>query len=160
MKNCLFLWGVLFLTLSPLCAQQAVENDSIRLLPLSEIAKLMEQQSAPINSGWLEFDNTLPKSLIESKEHPRLSLHPYTANTPCNWDPIFHKKIAITPQTWRTRQEVPQTLAFGHAFRAGGQAGPAVAPSEIDLMLLFTRDFWRFHWKKNRARTLEVLKGY
>ena len=54
---------------------------------------------------WLLPDASLPVSLpdeIPLDKRKMLTLRPYTANTPYNWDPVRKKKIKVTKDTWRS----------------------------------------------------------
>ena len=42
-----------------------------------------------VEKKWMLPDESLPEALPKPKVV--LSLMPYKANTPCNWDPVFHK---------------------------------------------------------------------
>ena len=52
-----------------------------------------------VEKKWMLPDESLPEALPKPKVV--LSLMPYKANTPCNWDPVFQKKIRMDKNTWR-----------------------------------------------------------
>lgn len=54
----------------------------------------------PKTKNWLLPDESLPSALPEKKKLV-LTLHPYTANTRFDWDPIYQKKIKVGKDTWR-----------------------------------------------------------
>lgn len=57
---------------------------------------------ASANKPWMDFNTALPPSLSgKAKKTVRLSLHPYTANTKYDWDPVYQKKINVNENTWR-----------------------------------------------------------
>lgn len=108
---------------------------------------------------WMDFDTSLPTSsspnyLLDTPEgRARLSLTPYKPNTPYNWDPIRHRKIAVGPDTWRNPMHRFMPSALPGNWREAGKGG-------MNLMLLFTKDFWSFKQKQRRRRTLEALQTY
>ncbi len=102
-------------------AQELIANDSLkveRILENDEIhinedlinsidfgSGVMGKQMIMDSKSWLSPDNTLPS--ITPNEMPLdkrqiLSLKPYKANTPYNWDPIKQKKIRVNRDTWRS----------------------------------------------------------
>lgn len=133
---------------------------------------------------WLSPDESLPSVL--PKAVPVFSLMPYTPTTRYDWDPVFRKKIRITKDTWRgdpfshlyaRTGYKPNTINLGKGVTGRGtlQRGADFVPPHVavhcygaagveigglDLMLVFTKDFWDRKGKKRRARTLEVLKTY
>ena len=58
-------------------------------------------------------DESLPEALPKPKVV--LSLMPYKANTPYNWDPVFQKKIRMDKNTWRgdPHYEIRNPMAGG-----------------------------------------------
>lgn len=54
----------------------------------------------PKEKNWLLPDESLPAAL-PGKKKLVLTLHPYTANTRFDWDPIYQKKIKVGKDTWR-----------------------------------------------------------
>ena len=136
----------------------------------------------------LRLDETLPQVL--EKKKVVLTLRPYTANTKYNWDPIYQKKIRVDADTWRgdpfveLYQTVPSNWAknvYDKGIRSSygmmvptqsmvhtsamklGKSGVTVNGGTIgglDLMTIFTKDFWDKKGRNRRSRTLEVLKAY
>ena len=106
---------------------------------------------------WMRFDETLPQ--VRKKKKIILTLHPYTARTKYNWDPVYQKKINIDAYTWEKAFALP-------AYNSGialGRRGVTVQGGTIgglDFMILFTKDFWDKKGRETRSRTLEVLKAY
>lgn len=134
---------------------------------------------------WLEFDESLPYT-PEKKEQKkvRLTLHPYTPTTKYNWDPVYQCKIDIdkpgmtvdfiysdwakSPLDPGPRESVEQIEATGLRYRftervnnvtVGSWQG-ATGSGGLDLMRVFTKDFWNRKAVKRRARTREVLRNY
>lgn len=137
---------------------------------------------------WMEFDESLP--FVPSKEEKkkvRLTLRPYTPTTKYNWDPVYQCKIDIdkpkmkvdliysnwakSPLDAGPRESIEQIEATGLRYRftervnnvtvgswQGAAAGGGV--SGLDLMYVFTKDFWNRKAVKRRARTREVLRSY
>ncbi len=54
--------------------------------------------------SWLLPDETLPVALpgeVSLDMRQMLTLRPYKANTPYNWDPVKQKRISVKKDTWR-----------------------------------------------------------
>lgn len=210
MTKRLLLWGSLTCFSLLVRAQHWSVQDSInlkRLLNGSEELNLnkksirqidfgdhpMEQKQS-VEKDWLLPDETLPTALPKAKV--TLTLHPYTAQTRYDWDPVYQRKINVTHRTWqegssadlwaklnpakwkerlrngeldfkllseRAHMTIPSSpvfnqknrLALGHeGYFTGG------AITGLDLMLLFTKDFWDVKGRERRERTLELLKTY
>ena len=102
---------------------------------------------------WMQFDETLPVPDSIRTRKGYLTLFPYTANTPYNWDPIRRRKIEVDENTWRGDPL--------YEMKHCAPPGPGtVTPSGYSLMAIFTKDFWAVKARKRRARTLEVLRHY
>ncbi len=119
-----------------------------------------------------------------------MTLRPYTPTTPYNWDPVRQEKIDIDkalrgtfshltelkiPTDWAEnpldagpRKTVEQIEATGLRYRMTERANgmvvgswqPASGGGSLDMMRIFTRDFWSFRKRKRRAKTLEVIQAY
>lgn len=147
---------LLFVAIAPLGAQQWTSQDSLRL------HRILEQEEQPrlnpdalreleqnfmgvprmdASRPWMEANPTLPYT--SPKPKGRMTLHPYSANTPYNWDPVYQCKIDI---------DRPKGMSIP---RVAG-----VSPSGYSLMTIFTREFWDRKGRHRRARTLEVLRTY
>lgn len=116
-----FMLLLLLICSNNLFAQDWTRQDSLKLKQLLESEgeiKLNKEAVGKINFGnkiegeplislekeWLEPDATLPKVIQDAEPiNPKqfLSLRPYNASTPCNWDPIYRKKIKMNVDTWR-----------------------------------------------------------
>lgn len=117
MKRFILFWGLLCAVAFPLYAQNWTPQDSLRLQQLlkgegevklnPEVLKELEKSGplgtpkAVINKSWMYFDNTMPIMPKAPEKKIVLTLHPYTANTKYNWDPVYQKKIKIDKDTWR-----------------------------------------------------------
>lgn len=116
--------------------------------------------------NWMLPDESLPEALPKPK--PILTLMPYTANTPYNWDPIARKKIKVDKNTWRSVNPVVENIRKSLAeVRTGnvrlGHSGVYLnggAIGGLDLMTVFTKNFWDKSGRERRERTLEVLRTY
>ena len=92
-------------------------------------------------------------------------MSPYTATTPYDWDPVYQKKIRVTKNTWRGDlfYELRQLLYTKSSNISLGKGGVYISGGAIgglDLMAMFTRDFWSKKRLETRDRTLEVLRTY
>lgn len=113
--------------------------------------------------SWMRFDESLPQVLPKPKVV--LTLTPYTATTPYDWDPVYQKKIRVTKNTWRGDPfyELRQLLYAKSSTLFLGKGGVYISGGAIggvDLMAMFTRDFWSKKRQETRERTLEVLRTY
>ncbi|WP_270437929.1 DUF4858 domain-containing protein [Bacteroides bouchesdurhonensis] len=113
--------------------------------------------------SWMHFDESLPQVLPKPKVV--LTLSPYTATTPYDWDPVYQKKIRVTKNTWRGDPfyELRQLLYTKSSNISLGKGGVYISGGAIgglDLMAMFTRDFWSKKRLETRDRTLEVLRTY
>ena len=113
--------------------------------------------------SWMHFDESLPRVLPKPKVV--LTLSPYTATTPYDWDPVYQKKIRVTKNTWRGDPfyELRQLLYTKSSNISLGKGGVYISGGAIgglDLMAMFTRDFWSKKRLETRDRTLEVLRRY
>lgn len=113
--------------------------------------------------SWMHFDESLPQVLPKPKVV--LTLSPYTATTPYDWDPVYQKKIRVTKNTWRGDPfyELRQLLYTKSSNISLGKGGVYISGGAIgglDLMAMFTRDFWSKKRLETRDRTLEVLRKY
>lgn len=173
--------------------------DAVKQIDLSTP---MGAPRAVTNKSWLQVDETLPT--VNNKKKIILTLHPYTARTKYNWDPVYQRKIKVDTDTWRMdlttiiptnwaktpmdkgiRGSLEEIRASGvrqHMLgeRANGMmvTSYSMSPPDaiklgkkgatlnggtiggLDLMTIFTKDFWDKKGRANRERTLEVLKAY
>lgn len=173
--------------------------DAVKQIDLS--TPLGAPRTVKDKSG-LRVDETLPT--VNNKKKIVLTLHPYSARTKYNWDPIYQRKIKIDADTWRMdlttiiptnwaktpmdkgiRGSLEEIRASGvrrHMLgeRANGMMVTSYSMSSpdaiklgkkgatlnggtvggLDLMTVFTKDFWDKKGRATRERTLEVLKAY
>lgn len=87
----------------------------------------------------------------------------YNANTtiPSNWaksplDPGIRRSVVEIEATGLRYEIFSDHLHGTHGSGWVRQSGP----SGVDLLTVFTKDFWDFKGKKNRTRTKEVLDAY
>ncbi len=161
MKHLIFLLVLPVMAAMSLQAQEFTAQDSLHLQQLlgregeielnpnalQELRRSLmpDTQHMDMQKPWMEPDFTLPNGIhTEPRPKVRLTLRPYSANTPYNWDPVYQCKIDIDHPKGMT---VPRL------------AGCA-SPSGYSLMAIFTREFWDRKGKRRRARTLEVLRDY
>lgn len=190
---------VLIVSFAALWARaQGIAKDSLnldRVLKMKEEPELNPEAIGQIDLGsgvgtprlseeknWMLPDETLPMKLPKKKVI--LTLHPYTATTRYDWDPIYQRKMRITRDTWRADPlgklykylfptNKPRTLMDGDIRESRqdirdsgipiGRSGVTVSGGCIrglDLMAVFTKDFWDKKGRARRARTLDVLRTY
>ncbi|MDE5710046.1 DUF4858 domain-containing protein [Bacteroides sp.] len=162
MNRFVFIYGLLCAVAFPVCAQNWTPQDSLKLQrllqgegemkvnphALKELQmNMLGTPKASADRPWMDFDTSLPK---EPKKTVRLTLHPYTANTKYNWDPVYQKKIKVEKDTWRGDPFYALKQVPVYKGKAGG----------YDLMTIFTREFWDVKGRKRRVRTLKELKMY
>ena len=137
---------------------------------------------------WLMHDESLPVALPNKQPLDKkvyLSLRPYTANTPYDYDPVRQKKIKVNKDTWRNdpfrhfktqfiysnwakspldkgvRNSLAEIEASGQRQNPFTQSWHSTsAPTGNDFMPPFTKDFWNRSAVKRRRRTMEVLSQY
>lgn len=203
-------------------AQEWTKQDSLRLQKLlnsdkelnlnQDVVKQIDFGSAvgaprmSMEKNWMMPDESLPEALPKPKVV--LSLMPYKANTPYNWDPVYQRKIKMDKNTWRgdpyyeirhqrsytnwarnplaggIRYSLDEIRASGvrvrqMSERANGMMVNTVVMDNpiplssgsgvyingvtiggLDLMAVFTKEFWNKKGRERRERTLEVLKAY
>ncbi len=157
MKPVFVLCTLLLAAACPLWAQQWSVQDSVRLQrilgqeeqprlnpdALRELEQMfMGTPRMDASRPWMEADPTLPHT--SPKPKVKMTLRPYSANTPYNWDPVYQCKIDI---------DRPEGMTIPRV--AGG-----ASPSGYSLMAIFTREFWDRKGRRRRARTLEALRMY
>lgn len=117
MKQFVCLFGLLCAVALPFYAQNWTPQDSLRLQQFlkgdgevklnPEALKELEINGpsggpkAVINKSWMDFNTTMPMMPKMPEKKVVLTLHPYTANTKYNWDPVYQKKIKVKEDTWR-----------------------------------------------------------
>ena len=143
--------------------------------------------------NWTKEDSLRLHRLLRHGIHPRkikLTLFPYTANTPYNWDPVRQRKIDVDENTWRgdsfyelktltvysnwakspldagPRESLEQIEATGLRYAPVGQAGSHMVYGWSSVgrpsgySLMPEEGFWKVKARKRRARTLEALRTY
>lgn len=134
MRKSILIIGLLYAVAFPLCAQNWTSQDSLKLQQLlkgdTEVKvnpdalkelrlNMTGTPKASADKPWLEFDTTLPASLPgEPEKNIKLPLHPYTANTKYNWNPVYQKKIKIDENTWRGDPYYELKTLFNYTNRA------------------------------------------
>ena len=74
-----------------------LNQDAVKQIDFGKVGGIPMQ---PKQKNWLLPDESLP-SALENKKKIVLTLHPYTASTRFDWDPIYQKKIKVGKDTWR-----------------------------------------------------------
>ena len=141
-----FLWLFYLIALTQICtAQELSKQDSIRLSAILDGDQELHINKDVINqidfgSGvlgtpliitdkqWLAPDATLPSvhpNDIPMDKRRILSLKPYKANTPYNWDPIREKKVKVTKDTWRSDpfHEIKNRRIYSNWAKSPHEAG-------------------------------------
>ena len=205
MRRFCCLYGLLWLAVLPLCAQDWTKADSLRLQQLlqseGEIIlnlDILKEVEEPLGGSpraveskpWLEVDETLPAVQGVRPRKVKLTLFPYTANTPYNWDPVRQRKIKVDKNTWRNdpfyelktltlysdwakspldagpRETVEQIEATGLRYVVTGRVanqsvlGWQAVSRPSGYSLMPDKGALRVRARKRRARTLEVLRAY
>ena len=132
----------------------------------------------PIQINNIGPDETLPQN---AGKKIVLTMTPYKASTPYNWDPIFHCKLVQVNGQWEplngpqhyTDQSRATTLASSITSKIAGEKGLRGLQlghsglyvnggniSGMDLMFFFEKRFWDFKQNSIRKKTLDILKGY
>lgn len=125
-----------------------LNRDAVRSIDLSpKSSSLLPEAHKP----WLEFDNSLPTLPKGHSDSIRLTLYPYTANTPYNYDPVLRKYFKVYGVKERSRYPFMEKKYL---------PAPVPLPHGVDLMKPFTKEFWQFKLKKNREKTRILLKEY
>lgn len=204
-KRFRYLYGLLWLTVLPLHAQGWTKADSLRLWQLlqsdgeiilrPDILKevdepLWESPEVVGSKSWLEVDGTLPSVQGIRPRKVKLTLFPYTASTPYNWDPVRQCKIKVGKHTWRNDPfyELKTRTIYSNWARSPLDAGPRETVEQIEATglryvvvgrvanrvvlrwqavgppsgysLMPDKGAWNIRARKRRARTLEVLRMY
>ena len=204
MSRYVILFGLLCLATLPLRAQHWTKEDSLRLHrllgqegeiklnphALEELSRAFGSPQAVQEKPWLEVDETLPAVDGIRPRKIKMTLFPYTANTPYNWDPVRQRKIDVDENTWRgdrfhelktltvysnwakspldagPRETVEQIEATGLHYAPIGQAGShmvygwSATKGPSGYSLMPDKGFWKVKARKRRARTLEALRTY
>lgn len=198
------LCGLLLMAVFPLCAQNWTKADSLRLEQLLQTdgeiqlnLDLLKEAESPWgipksmeSKPWLEVDETLPAVQGIHPQKVKLTLFPYTANTPYNWDPVRQCKINVDKNTWRNDPfyELKTMTVYSNWAKSPIDAGPRESLEQIEATglryqvlgrvanqsvmgwqavkrpsgysLMPEKGAWRVRARKRRARTLEVLRTY
>ena len=204
MSRYTLLMGLLCLVVLPLYAQEWTKEDSLRLdrllrqegeiklnsKALEELNQAMGNPKMVEEKPWLEVDETLPAVDGIRPRKIKMTLFPYTANTPYNWDPVRQRKIDVDENTWRgdpfyelktltvysnwakspldagPRESLEQIEATGLRYAPIAQAGShtvygwSATGRPSGYSLMPEKGFWKVKARKLRARTLEVLRAY
>lgn len=204
MSRYVILIGLLCLAVLPLYAQNWTQEDSLRLHrllkqegeielnphALEELSRAFGSPQATQEKPWLEVDETLPAIDGIRPRKIKLTLFPYTANTPYNWDPVRQRKIDVDENTWRgdpfyelktltvysnwakspldagPRESLEQIEATGLRYVPVGQMGSHTVYGWSSVgrpsgySLMPEKGFWKVKARKRRARTLEALRAY
>lgn len=161
MKRIYLIFLGLMIGVSLSYAQTKGSDDEIRINPdaLRELEQntWVDAPKADKAKPWLQFDETLPSSPFRGPQIKRvLTLHPYKANTAYNWDPVYMKKIKIDKDSWRPLRFYALTRTSEQKVVMGGKQAVCTG----DFMWVFTKDFWQFQQRKNRAKTQQILREY
>ena len=137
---------------------------------------------------WLYFDETLP-SVSTTPKKIIYTLMPYTPTTPHDWDPILQRKIrreeygkplklsmekmeslsvknvkGMHYYMFRERANgtMIHSMAIDNSIPVGknGAYVNAGIVGGLDLMRVFTKDFWDFKGRETRRNTQNVLNFY
>ena len=210
MTKCFILFLLICLSVPVVYSQEWTKKDSLnlsRVLKEEGEIKLNPEAVKQIDFGsdimgtplmsteknWMLPDESLPSALpntLPLEKRQMLSLHPYKANTPYDWDPVYQKKIQVGKDTWRgdpfyriktfrgytntskaplrvmviTQPSLTEIeaikLQYKPLFGQSNGSMAGVAIGGFNFMYVFSKDFWDKKGRERRARTLEVLKTY
>lgn len=172
--------SVVFLLLTGACYAQWTPEDSLRLknsLKNGEELKLNKEAvrriefntdaEAPRMSkekGWMRFDESLPRVISPSSVVESDSLYSRRRITgeklPLLMLEIYNPAYASLPlDTLTVTMEIklppPDGISLGNGVRVSGGLF-----SGLDLLQVFTKEFWQFRKKRMRAGTYEALGKY
>lgn len=150
-----FMLSIAFLLLTGVCYAQSAAEDSLRLKKLGkngedlklneEVVKRIKFDSKAKNprmseeKKWMRFDDTLPDIIP-----------PATVTDSCYSDSIRTLEIKMVIQLPPLKG-----ISLGHGVWLDGGL-----ISGLDMLQIFTKDFWQFRKKQMRKHTLEVLGDY
>lgn len=179
MWKSLFVSAVLLL-LTGACYAQRNKEDSLQLKKtLKEGGELKLNQEAvkQIRFGndaevpqmskekrWLRLDESLPRvtrpsSIVESDSlynKKRMSTIRLSLRIPQSHETIYQPLPLDTLKiTMGMQLPPPEGISLGNGVRVNGGLF-----SGLDLLQVFTREFWQFRKKRMRARTFEALDKY
>lgn len=143
-RRLFLLMGVSLMAFAGLCAQEWNAEDSLRLQELLQSEGEIKLNAKALKEMGVELPEVVPLP-VEYK--PWLA---YDASLP-----QVKKDIRTEVLTLRHYGIDPNLLLGLHRKIQDGHA-----PKGYDLMLLFTREFWQFNRRKQRERTLTLLKSY
>lgn len=126
---------------------------------LEELRMNFGMQQSDTYKPWLEYDTTLPDMPNDEETaqlRALLTLYPYKADTPYNWDPIYRRKIKVDKDTWRGDPFRKVKIGIAYSAKRNG----VTKPSGLDFMKIFTKDFWKRETTRQRALTLKILRAY
>ena len=199
MTKCFILFLLICLSVPVVYSQEWTKKDSLnlsRVLKEEGEIKLNPEAVKQIDFGsdimgtplmsteknWMLPDESLPSALpntLPLEKRQMLSLHPYKANTPYDWDPVYQKKIQVGKDTWRgdpfyriktfrgytntskaplrvmviTQPSLTEIeaikLQYKPLFGQSNGSMAGVAIGGFNFMYVFTKDFWD---KKGRER--------
>lgn len=75
-----------------------LNQEAVKLIDFGKVTGMPQMST---EKDWMLPDVSLPSALPNNKPKVVLSLFPYKANTPYNWDPVFQIKIKVGKDTWR-----------------------------------------------------------
>jgi hypothetical protein len=131
----------------------------------------------PMQLNHISPDETLPQ---DAGKKYVLTMNPYKASTPYNWDPIYHCKIVKVGNHWEPQLASRRYSEGARAYDMAAGISAQIAAikglrglslgngvyvnggtiSGLDLMYFFEKRFWDFKQNAIRKRTQEVLKAY
>lgn len=172
--------SAVFILLAGVCYAQWTKEDSLRLkksLKSGEELKLNKEAIRQIdfNAGaanprtseekrWMRFDESLPRVISPSSVVESDSLYDKRRITDRKlplqmlevYKPVYaHLPLDTLKVTMGIKLPPPEGISLGNGVRVNGGTF-----SGLDLLQIFTKDFWQFRKKRMRAHTIGVLKEY
>ncbi|MEG1563640.1 MAG: DUF4858 domain-containing protein [Bacteroides sp.] len=115
---------------------------NIHTIKLIDLGAVSGKPRLSTEKNWMLPDESLPAVLPDVKK-VILTLHPYTASTRFDWDPVYQKKIKVSKDTWRGGETVALKVQFNYANWAAtpmsGEGGYRRSREEIEASGIRTR---------------------
>ena len=162
MRQRLFVSAV-FVLLTGACYAQWTKEDSLRLKKSLKEGEELKPRVYE-EKRWMRFDESLPRVISPSAVVESDTLYDKRRITggklPLQMLEVYKPVYAHLPlDTLKIAMEFklppPEGISLGNGVRVNGGTF-----SGLDLLQVFTREFWQFRKKRMRTRTMGVLEEY